>query len=120
MPTLEWNVEKCLKQCSPVLSSDKASVFSKVRIKRSKIITFTELQEAYNHLANIIAVYGDRYLPLFERLHNELTEYRSKHELLDIAKSIGHKNLSTKVSSRKNIENISHIFSHVSHTNYLP
>tara|TARA_R110002095_G_scaffold200464_1_gene180725 strand:- start:96 stop:458 length:363 start_codon:yes stop_codon:yes gene_type:complete len=117
MPTLEWNVEKCLQKCRPALFFDRTIEQSKTRIRRARIIKLNEIQEAYEHLAKLISIYGDKYLPIFERLHSEISKRKSKNELLNIAKSIAHNNLSTEIKDRKRIENISHIFSHVSHTN---
>ena len=34
-------------------------------------ISFSELKKAYLQSANIVAIYGERYLPIFERLEKE-------------------------------------------------
>lgn len=94
MTTLKWDIEKCLEQCSPVPLSNHPYI-SKVKPKRLKSITFIEIRKAYNHIANIIALHGEKYLPLFERLHTELIECREKNHLLNIAKRISQTNLST-------------------------
>ena len=117
MPTLEWNVKDCLEKCSPKNLQKHVKVFNRPRRKISKNLTFRELRDAYEHLAKIIAVYGDKYLPLFERLHSEITKLRSKNELLEVAKIIAQEKLSTGNISGNSPKKISHIFSHVSHTN---
>ncbi|PCJ02015.1 MAG: hypothetical protein COB14_03120 [Alphaproteobacteria bacterium] len=94
MPTLKWDIDKCLEQCSPAPLSNPPFIF-KERPKRLQRVTFVEIRKAYNQIAKIIALHGEQYLPLFERLHTEITEYRERKELLNIATKIGGINLST-------------------------
>lgn len=54
--------------------------------------TLNQIIEARNRCAEIIAQYGERYLPIFERLENEISLRKKKQELLNRAISISLKN----------------------------
>jgi hypothetical protein len=51
-------------------------------------IQLTHIETAYCELAKIIKLYGDVYLPIFERLHNELKIIESKNAIKQIALSL--------------------------------
>lgn len=99
MPTLKWDIDKCLEQCSPTPVSNHYCT-AKIRPKRPQGITLIEIRKAYNQIAKIISMHGEKYLPLFGRLHTELIKHREKNELLDIAKNISKADLSTKNISK--------------------
>ena len=44
-----------------------------------------ELYKCYNRLAVIVKEHGKEYLPLFERVHNEIKMRKKQNRLLDIA-----------------------------------
>jgi len=50
------------------------------------------IRNAYHTVAKIISLYGDAYLPIFERLHNELKTAESKCDLKLLAIQIGNSN----------------------------
>lgn len=54
--------------------------------------TLERIIEARNRCAEIIAKYGDRYLPIFERLENEIATQKEKQKLLNKAILLGSKN----------------------------
>ncbi len=51
--------------------------------------TLDEIINARDRCAKIISLYGDRYLPIFERLDNEISTRQKKRMLLEKAVSIG-------------------------------
>ncbi len=55
-------------------------------------ISFGELKKAYLQSANIVAIYGERYLPIFERLEKEYKNRKQKDDILTRAISISKSN----------------------------
>lgn len=51
-------------------------------------ITEEVLEEAYRIMARIVRDYGEKYLPIFKRLHEEREIRKAKQELKDIALQI--------------------------------
>lgn len=49
------------------------------------MISGSELEKAHNQMARIVARHGEKYLPIFERLENELNEQREKYNLMQRA-----------------------------------
>jgi hypothetical protein len=47
-----------------------------------------QLEKAYKIAAKIVAEHGDTYLPVFERLHNEIMQHESKRSLKELALKI--------------------------------
>lgn len=52
---------------------------------KEKAVTDEKLEEAYVILAGIIRHHGDKYLPLFKRLHDEREIRREQRDLSNIA-----------------------------------
>ena len=50
------------------------------------------LEAAYIAMAEIVTTYGETYLPIFQRLHDELETRRSNKTMMNIAKEISKKN----------------------------
>lgn len=69
--------------------------FNNLNIKKgfdqNEELTMEELYECYNSLARIVKKYGNEYLPLFERVHNEIEMRKKKNRLLDIAMDVANK-----------------------------
>tara|TARA_R110000868_G_scaffold1211_2_gene9368 strand:- start:95309 stop:95578 length:270 start_codon:yes stop_codon:yes gene_type:complete len=57
-----------------------------------KDVSMRELYECYNKLACIIKEHGDEYLPLFERVHNEIESRKEKNRMVDIALRVAESN----------------------------
>lgn len=55
-------------------------------------ITLKQLENAYLQAANIVSMYGEKYLPIFERIEQEYLERKRKIELLTKAKNISNSN----------------------------
>lgn len=80
-----WKARKALTPSPlPNLFNDKAMPLETVSDER--------LQAAYEALASIVAAQGEQYIPLFKRLHAELSERQENKEYASIAKEI-HLNL---------------------------
>ena len=60
--------------------------------KLEEDVTMRELYECYNKLACIIKAHGDEYLPLFERVHNEIESRKEKNRMVDIALRVAENN----------------------------
>ncbi|MCH5716689.1 hypothetical protein [Niabella hibiscisoli] len=54
-------------------------------------ISFYELEQAYKIAARIVAVFGDAYLPSFQRLHEEVQKRNKQQSLKSIALDIANK-----------------------------
>lgn len=52
---------------------------------KQKIVTDEMLEEAYQIMARIVRDYGDKYLPVFKRLHEEREVRKANQGLKDIA-----------------------------------
>ena len=49
------------------------------------MVSDEELERAYFKMARIIERYGEKYLPIFERLEKELNERKAKNSLMQRA-----------------------------------
>lgn len=64
-----------------------------------------EIVSARNRCAQIIALYGERYLPIFERLENEIELRMNRQNLLERAIAIHNEKDRPKAGQLKNIFN---------------
>ena len=112
MPTLEWNVSDYLRKIEP---HSFCNMKSKNRIKITDI-EYCDVLDAYSLAAIILTEHGSKYLPVFKRLHQELSKYKAENELLKTAKNVALLNSSPDFKNSKFPEKLSHIFSHISHT----
>ncbi len=55
-------------------------------------VSLSDLKKAYMQSANIVAIYGERYLPIFERLEKEYENRKQKDDMLTKAISISKSN----------------------------
>lgn len=55
-------------------------------------MTLDKLTHARDRCAKIIVEYGEKYLPIFERLENEIENRRNQENLLNRALEIGTRN----------------------------
>jgi len=53
-------------------------------------LTLEQIEKAYKIAARIVAMYGDDYLPVFERMHREVKEYEQKAEMKSLALTEAH------------------------------
>lgn len=52
---------------------------------KEQIVTDEMLEKAYSIMAKIIRDHGDKYLPIFKRLHEERELRKAKQDLKNIA-----------------------------------
>ncbi|MES2479447.1 MAG: hypothetical protein V4561_10185 [Bacteroidota bacterium] len=58
----------------------------------SKDVSMEELEEAYAIIADIIRKRGEKFLPIFKRLHEEVLQRRVNQSLIDIALQVSSAN----------------------------
>lgn len=66
--------------------------------------TYEEVVEARDQCAKIILKYGERYLPIFERLEIEVAALQKKQEVLERVRKIACKNATqnaTQIATQK-------------------
>lgn len=57
-------------------------------MEKDKILTDEKLQAAYVIIAGIVTKYGDKYLPIFKRLHEEKLQRQANADLKAIAQQV--------------------------------
>lgn len=55
---------------------------------KQRTVSDEDLAKAYKIMAKVIRDHGDKYLPVFQRLHEEMETRKSKQGLKDIALQI--------------------------------
>ena len=96
MGTHEWNFEQELRRLAPSGLDSVLPIFS-ARAPRQYKLSSTDIQEHHVDecrliVAAVIDLFGERYLPLFERLDEERHLYRSKKSLIKRAKELASRN----------------------------
>lgn len=54
-------------------------------MKKENIVTDEKIEQAYVIMAQVVRNYGDKYLPLFKRIHDEREERKANQDLRNIA-----------------------------------
>lgn len=54
-------------------------------MKKEVIVTDENIEQAYIIMANIVRNYGDKYLNIFKRIHDEREARKANQELRNIA-----------------------------------
>ncbi|OJV55784.1 MAG: hypothetical protein BGO31_16955 [Bacteroidetes bacterium 43-16] len=54
-------------------------------MKKEVIVTDENIEQAYIIMANIVRNYGDKYLTIFKRIHDEREVRKANQELRNIA-----------------------------------
>jgi hypothetical protein len=57
-------------------------------MSKDKVVTDEMLEMAYRIMAGIINTYGEKYLPIFKRLHEEREARKASQDLKNIALQI--------------------------------
>ena len=65
--------------------------YSKINFTDRRI-SFESLKTAYLQAAKIVSIYGDKYLPIFERLEKEYIERNKKRDVLQRALKVADEN----------------------------
>ena len=83
----EWHVEACIEKLRPGDLSDRFKVQGRPHFEEEDI-TDEILKECYVTMARIVNQHGERYLPIFERIHAEIENRNAKRKLLEAALKI--------------------------------
>jgi len=88
----DWKIEKHINKLLPK-QNDLSSEFNYEprRHFEKGAISDELLEECYVYMAFVVKDYGDKFLPIFERLHREREKRKSQKEMLEIALSISKK-----------------------------
>lgn len=87
MSEREWTADDYFAKLYPQPRGRLSNSFAKSSSGRiqDKDVSDKILQESYIVMAEIVQTYGEQYLPIFERLHEEIDSRQQKRELLDAA-----------------------------------
>jgi len=62
-------------------------------LDKKSIIHMQDIEKAYIMMARIVRDYGDKYMPVFQRVHDIRNTYKAIQDLKNIALQIAHKTL---------------------------
>lgn len=85
----DWNIDEIIRRYSPNIDHEKVEPIDLP--KKIEAISYADIQEIYKLMANIVTEHGEDYLPIFERLHDELDDHMAKRKLLSKAFEISNK-----------------------------
>ena len=85
----DWNIDEIIRRYSPNIDHENSDPIDLP--KKIEAISYADIQEIYKLMANIVTEHGEDYLPIFERLHNELEDHMAKRKLLSKAFKISNK-----------------------------
>lgn len=74
--------------------------------------TIEELEHAQMIAANVVAIFGDAYLPIFERVLKEIYEYQKRMSVKSLALNISRGTHITQFDQPKLSHRLSHILPH--------
>lgn len=60
-------------------------------MRNNEVLKEENLEKAYIMMARIVRDYGDKYMPIFQRVHDIRNTYKAKQDLKNIALQIAHK-----------------------------
>lgn len=83
----DWDVDEYLGKIWPRSQDELSGSFAEVTSPKilDRDVSDEMLEESYLTMAQIVKLYGERYLPIFERLHEEIQSRENKKALLDAA-----------------------------------
>lgn len=73
------------------MNGSNARTFTIKEARMSDQLSLEQIKRAYHQAAKIVARYGDKYLPIFERLEKEYNERKDKVKTLKRAIQIAEK-----------------------------
>ena len=85
----KWDKNTCLKRMAP--KNGRLSKIFEQKTRRTiqdKDVTDDLLEECYVMIARIVKQHGEEYLPIFERLHTEIEERKSRKKLIELAHNV--------------------------------
>ena len=83
--TLDWSPDLS-KLAAPGIDFHLVPAFAERPVTRE--VDDERLKAAYVAMAEIVTTYGETYLPIFQRLHDELEARRSEKTMMNVAKEI--------------------------------
>jgi len=86
----EWNVDRIICKYTPKSSGNQCPT-SAIEEQKTGSVSFEDIKESYELMANIVTEQGEEYLPIFSRLHDELESHIAKRNLLSIAFNVSNK-----------------------------
>lgn len=63
-------------------------LFLGIQMRKTNILTEKNIEKAYTIMAKIVVMHGDKYLPVFQRMHEIREEYKAKQDMKNIALQI--------------------------------
>lgn len=89
MPTYEWTITDYLSRLKPQRSNKQSTSNStKKKYDCDTEIRFEDIMDAYQVMARIVSQHGENFLPLFQRLHDEIEKRKSQFDLMKLADKI--------------------------------
>ncbi|MCC2616705.1 hypothetical protein LJ739_10675 [Aestuariibacter halophilus] len=87
--TRDWDIDKVIQELDP---RKQARPFNAEFQQRASFesVTYEDIKEAYVIAAQVVAEYGDDYLPIFVDLQRKLDKYGEKEKLVEKAKLIAY------------------------------
>lgn len=67
---------------------DIICVFLQRGMMQQRTVSDEDVEKAYKIMATIVRNHGDKYLPVFKRLHDEMETRKAKRDLKNIALQI--------------------------------
>jgi hypothetical protein len=85
----EWGpddfIDKIAMRPRPV---ELPRIFNRNSAESAPPVTDERLEDAYRTMAEIVSLYGETYLPIFARLHEELECRKGEKSMLRIAEEV--------------------------------
>ncbi len=85
----DWDIDEIIRRYLPNTHNESSDPMTQP--EQIDTITYANIQETYELMANIVTEHGEEYLPIFERLHDELEGHLAKKKLLSKAFKISNK-----------------------------
>lgn len=90
--TVEWSIENAMHNVMRHKDCNQPTFIKPTHLKNNEVNQAT-LKRCLNYVACLISQHGDLYLPIFERLKNELEQHQKQDALKDYAKQIANKEI---------------------------
>ena len=97
MNTRDWDLEDYIDKLYPCYGDGLSEYFTDKASPTipDKDVSDVMLRESYNLAAQIVATYGETYLPIFERLQREVDSRNRRRALIDTAIKAAEQNSNT-------------------------
>lgn len=92
----EWNIDEIICKYTPRIYAIEHHT-QNIDLKGTDAVSYKDIQESYELMANIVTEHGEEYLPIFARLHDELENHIAKRNLLSTAFKISNETNDHKI-----------------------